>query len=98
MTRAEAAIWRDRNYTTIKDVVESDGHARSKTIVKRGRTLRQNTIKAWVAPESIMITNEHPAYAALERDFIAHTVINRRMAFGIGSTNTNAVERLSGII
>lgn len=98
MTKAEAAVWRDLNYTTVIAAVERDGRARAAIIQNRGRTSMQRQLKKWIAPEALLLTDEHPSYTGLRNHFIDHSVINHQVAYGIGSTHTNTVEGLFGLI
>ena len=63
---------------------------------RRGPALQRQVIE-WVRPESIVITDDWPAYSGLKRHFIDHSRINHSAGWYVdGSTHTNTVEGFFG--
>jgi len=62
----------------------------------RGPGLNRQVVQ-WVHPESIIITDEWPAYKGLDKHFISHSRINHgRGVYVEGDTHTNTVEGFFG--
>ena len=95
--RSEAAKLRERSRATVVAAVERGG--RIKTTVldsRRGPALKRQVIR-WVEPESIIFTDDWPAYNGLDRHFISHSRINHSSGYYVdGDTHTNTVEGFFG--
>jgi transposase-like protein len=95
-TRGETARYRERSRATVFAAVERGGNIKATVLPgRRGPRLKQQVIE-WVEPESIVITDEWPAYNGLGRHFIAHSRINHSVWYVDGSTHTNTVEGFFG--
>jgi transposase len=95
--RSEAAKLRERSRATVFAAVERGGNIKATVLEsRRGPTLKRQVIE-WVEPESIVITDDWPAYNGLERHYIAHSRINHSTGMYVeGSTHTNTVEGFFG--
>jgi transposase-like protein len=96
-TRSEAMKLRERSRATVFAAVERGGRIKATVLPsRRGPRLKHQVIE-WVEPESIIITDEWPAYNGLERHFIDHSRINHSAGYYvIGDTHTNTVEGFFG--
>jgi transposase len=95
--RSEAAKLRERSRATVFAAVERGGRIKATVLPSRhGPQLKRQVIE-WVEPESIIITDDWPAYNGLERHFIDHSRINHSTGMYVeGSTHTNTVEGFFG--
>ena len=95
--RSEAAKLRERSRATVFAAVERGGRIKATVLPSRhGPALKRQVIE-WVEPESIVITDDWPAYNGLERHFISHSRINHSAGIYVeGSTHTNTVEGFFG--
>jgi transposase-like protein len=95
--RSEAAKLRERSRATVFAAVERGGRIKATVLPsRRGPELKRQIIK-WVEPESIIITDDWPAYNGLERHFIDHSRINHSAGYYVdGNTHTNTVEAFFG--
>lgn len=96
-TRSEAMKLRERSRATVFAAVERGGRIKATVLPsRRGPQLKRQVIE-WVEPESIIITDEWPAYNGLERHFIDHSRINHSAGYYVvGDTHTNTVEGFFG--
>jgi transposase len=96
-TRSEAAKLRERSRATVFAAVERGGRIKATVLPsRRGPRLKKQVIE-WVEPESIIITDEWPAYNGLEQHFIDHSRINHSAGWYVqGDTHTNTVEGFFG--
>jgi transposase-like protein len=96
-TRSEAAKLRERSRATVFAAVERGGRIKATVLPsRRGPQLKRQVIE-WVEPESIIITDDWPAYNGLHRDFIDHSRINHSAGYYVvGDTHTNTVEGFFG--
>jgi transposase len=95
--RSEAAKLRERSRATVFAAVERGGRIKATVLPsRRGPQLKRQVVE-WVEPESIIITDDRPAYNGLERHFIDHSRINHSAGVYVeGSTHTNTVEAFFG--
>lgn len=95
--RSEAAKLRERSRATVFAAVERGGRIKATVLPsRRGPHLTRQIIE-WVEPESIIVTDEWPAYNGLENHFISHSRINHSAGqYVIGDTHTNTVEGFFG--
>jgi transposase len=95
--RSEAAKLRERSRATVFAAVERGGRIKATVLPsRRGPALKRQVIE-WVEPESLIITDDWPAYNGLDRHFIAHSRINHSAGWYVeGSTHTNTVEGFFG--
>ena len=96
-TRSDAAKLRERSRATVFAAVERGGNIKATVLEsRRGPALKRQVIE-WVEPESIIITDDWPAYNGLARHYIAHSRINHSTGMYVeGSTHTNTVEGFFG--
>jgi hypothetical protein len=97
MRPREAAQWRERSRATVFAAVERGGRVKATVLPsRRGPALNRQLIE-WVRPESLIITDEWPAYSGLHRHFLAHSrVVHSAGEYVRGSTHTNTVEGFFG--
>jgi transposase len=95
--RSEAQKLRQRRQTTVFAAVERHGRIKATVLPSRtGPGLKHQLIE-WVEPESIIITDEWPAYNGLDRHFIDHSRINHSAGwYVVVDTHTNTVEGFFG--
>jgi transposase len=95
--RSNAAKQRERSRATVFAAVERGGRIKARVLPgRRGPALKQQVID-WVEPESIIFTDEWPAYNGLDRHFISHSRINHTSGVYVdGDTHTNTVEGFFG--
>jgi transposase-like protein len=95
--RSEAAKLRERSRATVFAAVERGGRIKATVLPsRRGPQLKRQVIQ-WVEPESIIITDDWPAYNGIGRHFLAHSRINHSTGMYVeGSTHTNTVEGFFG--
>jgi transposase-like protein len=96
--RSEAAKRRERSRATVFAAVERGGRIKATVLASRhGPQLKKQVIE-WVEPESIVITDEWPAYNGLDQHFIAHSRINHSPAYTSKETPTRTRSRGSSAI
>jgi len=95
--RSEAMKQAERSRATVFAAVERGGRIKATVLPsRRGPRLKQQVIE-WVEPESIIITDEWPAYNGLKAHFIDHSRINHSTGIYVeGSTHTNTIEGFFG--
>jgi transposase-like protein len=95
--KAEAAKLRERSRATVFAAVERGGRIKATVLPsRRGPQLKRQVIE-WVEPESIIITDDWPAYHGLDQHFLSHSRINHSAGFYVqGDTHTNTVEGFFG--
>jgi transposase len=95
--RSEAAKLRERSRATVFAAVERGGRIKATVLPSRhGPGLKRQVIE-WVEPESIVITDEWPAYNGLDQHYISHSRINHSAGWYVqGDTHTNTVEGFFG--
>lgn len=95
--RSEAAKLRQRSRATVFAAVERGGRIKATVLPSRHGPELQKQVIEWVNPESIVITDDWPAYNGLKRHFIDHSRINHSTGIYVeGSTHTNTVEGFFG--
>jgi transposase len=95
--RSEAAKLRERSRATVFAAVERGGRIKATVLPSRRGPVLQRQVIEWVEPESIIITDEWPAYNGLKDHFIDHSRINHASGIYVeGSTHTNTVEGFFG--
>jgi len=94
---SEAAKPRERSRATVVAAVERGGRIKATVLPsRRGPQLKRQVVE-WVEPESILITDDWPAYHGLDRHFIDHSRINHSAGYYVqGDTHTNTVEAFFG--
>jgi transposase len=95
--RSEAIKLRERSRATVFAAVERGGRVKATVLPScRGPRLKETLIE-WVEPESIIVTDERPAYNGLDRHFISHSRINHSTGVYVeGDTHTNTIEAFFG--
>jgi transposase len=95
--RSQIAKERERSRATVFAAVERGGRIKATVLPsRRGPRLKEQVIE-WVRPESIIFTDEWPAYNGLDRHFISHSRINHTAGqYVVGDTYTNTVEGFFG--
>jgi transposase-like protein len=95
--RSEAAKLRERSRATVFAAVERGGRIKATVLPSRRGPALKATLIEWVEPESIIITDEWPAYNGLDKHFISHSRINHSAGqYVVGDTYTNTVEGFFG--
>jgi transposase len=95
--RSEAAKLRERSRATVFAAVERGGRIKATVLPSRHGPQLKNQVIEWVEPESIVITDDWPAYYGLDRNFISHSRINHSAGYYVdGDTHTNTVEGFFG--
>jgi hypothetical protein len=97
MTQREAARYRERSRATVVAAVERGGRIKATVLPgRRGPALKEQVI-SWVRPESIVYTDEWPAYSGLDRTYRAHSRVRHGVRQYVdGSAHTNTVEGFFG--
>lgn len=97
LSRSEAARYRERSRATVIAAVERGGRIKATVLPsRRGPALSEQVIE-WVQPESIVYTDEWPAYNRLGQHFTAHSrVIHSAGEYVRGNWHTNTVEGFFG--
>jgi ISXO2-like transposase domain len=96
MTKSEAAMWRESR-TTVLGMVERGGRVRARVIASRRGAPLSRAITANVNPDSILFTDDWPAYKPLRRHYIDHKVINHSTGqYVLGDIHTNTIEGFFG--
>jgi transposase len=94
---SQAGKLRERRRATVFAAVERGGRVKATVLPgRRGPKLREQAVE-WVDPESIVYTDEWPAYNKLGQHFAAH----ERISHGVheyvrGDTHTNTIEGFFG--
>jgi transposase-like protein len=95
--RSEAQKLRERSRATVFAAVERGGRVKATVLPSRRGPKLKETLVEWVEPESIIITDEWPAYNGLDKHFISHSRINRSTGVYVeGDTHTNTIEWFFG--
>lgn len=97
--RSEAAKLRERSRATVFAAVGRGGRVKATVLPsRRGPGLKQKVIE-WVEPESLVITDDWPAYNGLDRHFLDHSTITHSAGIYVeGDTHTNTIEGFFGIV
>jgi transposase-like protein len=95
--RSDAAKLRERSRATVFAAVERGGRIKATVLPsRRGPALKRQVVQ-WVMPDSIVITDDWPAYHGLDRHYISHSRINHSAGYYVqGDTHTNTVEGFFG--
>lgn len=95
--RSEAMKLRERSRATVFAAVERGGRVKATVLPSRRGPRLKETLIEWVEPESIIVTDEWPAYNGLDRHFISHSRINHSTGVYVeGDTHTNTIEGFFG--
>jgi transposase len=95
--RSEAMKLRERSRATVFAAVERGGRVKATVLPGRRGPKLKETLVEWVEPESILITDEWPAYNGLDKHFISHSRINHSTGIYVrGDTHTNTIEGFFG--
>ncbi|HXW59144.1 MAG TPA: IS1595 family transposase [Solirubrobacteraceae bacterium] len=95
--RSKAHQLRERSRATVFAAVERGGRVKATVLPSRRGPQLQRQIIEWVRPESIVFTDEWPAYNQLGRHFIAHSRVRHASGeYVIGDAYTNTVEGFFG--
>ncbi len=94
---SEANKLAERRRATVFAAVERGGRVKATVLPgRRGPKLREQAIE-WVDPESIVFTDEWPAYNKLHQHFAAHNRISHgALEYVRGDTHTNTIEGFFG--
>ncbi|HVE67849.1 MAG TPA: IS1595 family transposase [Solirubrobacteraceae bacterium] len=97
LSRRDAAQLRERSRATVIAAVERGGRMKASVLPsRRGPALKAQVIE-WVRPESIIYTDEWPAYSGLDQHFAAHSrVVHSAGEYVRGDWHTNTVEGFFG--
>ncbi len=95
--RSEAMKLRERSRATVFAAVERGGRVKATVLPSRRGPKLKETLIEWVEPESILITDEWPAYNGLDQHFISHSRISHSTGvYVVGDTHTNTIEGFFG--
>jgi transposase-like protein len=95
--QSEAAKLRERSRATVFVAVERGGRVKATVLPSRRGPRLKETLIEWVEPESIIVTDEWPAYNGLDKHFISHSRINHSAGMYVeGDTYTNTIEGFFG--
>jgi transposase len=94
---SEAGKLRERRRATVFAAVERGGRVKATVLPsRRGPRLREQAIE-WVDPESIVFTDEWPAYNKLGQHFAVHErIVHGAREYVRGDTHTNTIEGFFG--
>jgi transposase-like protein len=95
-TQSEAARYRERSRATVVAAVERGGRVKATVLESRRGPALPNQVIEWVRPESIIYTDEWPAYNSLYRHFDHSRVRHSTGEYVIGEWHTNTVEGFFG--
>jgi transposase len=97
MNRADAARYRERSRATVLAAVERGGRIKATVVEgRRGPHIHKQVVE-WVKPESIVYTDEWPAYNQLGQHFAAHSRVRHTTGeYVMGDAYTNTVEGFFG--
>jgi len=95
--RSQAMQLRERSRATVFAAVERGGRVKATVVPgRRGPHIQQQVIE-WVDPESIVYTDEWPAYNQLGRHFASHSRVRHAAGeYVIGDVHTNTIEGFFG--
>lgn len=94
---SEAGKLREKRRATVFAAVERRGRVKATVLPsRRGPRLREQAVE-WVRPDSIVFTDEWPAYNSLHKHFAAHNRISHgAREYVRGDTHTNTIEGFFG--
>jgi hypothetical protein len=94
---SEAMKVAQRRRTTVVGMVERGGRVRARVAADRRGAPLSRAVLAYVNPESIIFTDDWPAYKPISRKFLAHKVINHSAGVYVrGDVHTNTIEGFFG--
>jgi len=97
MNRSDAALYRERSRATVVAAVERGGRIKATVLPSRRGPALQRQVIEWVEPESIVYTDEWPAYNRLGDHFAAHSRVRHSSGeYVIGDWHTNTIEGFFG--
>jgi transposase len=97
MNRSDAARYRERSRATVLAAVERGGRIKATVVPGRRGPHMHRQVVSWVRPESIVYTDEWPAYNQLGGYFAAHSrVVHGAGEWVRGDAYTNTVEGFFG--
>jgi transposase len=93
LARSKATKLRERSRATVFAAVERGGRVKATVLPsRRGPGLQAQAIE-WITPESIVYTDEWPAYNQLHRHFAAHSRVRHSTGeYVVGDAYTNTIE------
>ena len=95
--RSAAMKHKERSRATVFAAVERGGRIKATVVPGRRGPHIQKQVVEWVRPESIVFTDEWPAYNKLGQHFIAHSRIHHGAGeYVVGDTHTNTIEGFFG--
>jgi transposase-like protein len=97
MSKSEAARYRERSRATVIAAVERGGRVKATVLESRRGPQVPATVIEWVRPESIVYTDEWPAYNSLGQHFAEHSRVRHSTGeYVIGDWHTNTIEGFFG--
>ena len=97
MNRSDAARLRERSRATVLAAVERGGRIKATVVPSRRGPVLQKQVIEWVKPESIVCTDEWPAYNQLGAHFAGHSRVRHSTGeYVVGDAYTNTVEGFFG--
>jgi transposase-like protein len=97
LARHKAAKLKERSRATVLAAVERGGRVKATVVPSRRGPHIQKQVIEWVKPESIVYTDEWPAYNQLHQHFAAHSRVRHASGeYVIGDAHTNTIEGFFG--
>jgi len=97
LSRSEAARYRERSRVTVVAAVERGGRVKATILPSRRGPLLKQTVVQWVNPDSVVYTDEWPAYRGLGREGFDHSVVNHSAYYVTPQGwHTNTIEGFFG--
>jgi transposase len=95
--RSAAMKLKERSRATVLAAVERGGRVKATVVPSRRGPHIERQVIEWVRPESIVYTDEWPAYNQLGRHFTAHSRVRHSSGeYVVGDAYTNTVEGFFG--
>jgi transposase-like protein len=96
LERSEASTLRERSRATVLAAVERGGRIKATVVPSRRGAHIHDKVIEWVLPESIVYTDEWPAYNRLHRHFDHSRVRHSTREYVVGDAHTNTIEGFFG--
>jgi transposase-like protein len=91
--------WADEKKTLVFGMVERGGRVRSVVMPKDRTGTFKDTVSEHVLPDSMVFTDEHPAYGTLGKHFAGHRRIRHKANIYVdGDVHTNTIEGFFGLL
>jgi transposase-like protein len=81
----------------VMGMLERDGNVRAKVVPDRRKTALRDAILGNVDTGTLLYTDEHPAYMAIESEYV-HKIINHLEHYVDGTVHTNGIENFWSLL